>query len=100
MLHKYKIFFFILINKLDKNVISFKKSIENLKFNKLSSSFFNCIKIDYYGKKTSLNQLANIFTENYRTLIIQVWNIQDVNIIYKSIVSLNLNTTFYIQNNS
>ena len=71
----------------DKNIFSHKMTITIDRFDKellsirtgrANSKMLDLIKIDVYGQKMPINQLATITTPDPRTINIQVWDINNV----------------------
>ena len=71
----------------DKNIFSHKMTVTIERFDKellsirtgrANSKMLDLIKIDVYGQKMPINQLATITTPDPRTINIQVWDINNV----------------------
>lgn len=57
---------------------------------KASIGLLEGIKVDYYGTLTPLNQVGNISTPDYHTIVIQPWDKTIISVIEKSILNSNL----------
>ncbi len=78
----------------DKNIFShkmtvtidrFDKELLSIRTGRANSKMLDLIKIDVYGQKMPINQLATITTPDPRTINIQVWDINNVNFIDSAI---------------
>jgi ribosome recycling factor len=57
-----------------KTVSSLKEGYGSLRTGRASASLFDKIKVDYYGDKSPLNQVANISIPEARLIVIQPWD--------------------------
>ena len=71
----------------DKNIFShkmtvtidrFDKELLSIRTGRANSKMLDLIKIDVYGQKMPINQLATITTPDPRTINVQVWDINNV----------------------
>ena len=78
----------------DKNIFShkmtvtidrFDKELLSIRTGRANSKMLDLIKIDVYGQKMPINQLATITTPDPRTINIQVWDINNVTFIDSAI---------------
>ncbi|MDR0599607.1 MAG: ribosome recycling factor [Treponema sp.] len=60
--------------RMKKTVASLKEGYAALRTGRASPSLFDKIRVDYYGEKTPLNQVANISTPEARLIVIQPWD--------------------------
>lgn len=60
--------------RMKKTVASLKEGFASLRTGRASASLFDKIKIDYYGEKSPLNQVANISIPEARLVVIQPWD--------------------------
>ena len=74
--------------RMQKCVTAFRDQLKKLRTGRANTSLIEHIKVDYYGSEMPLNQVANIATEDARTLTISPWE----KAIYKSDLGLNPNT--------
>ena len=71
--------------KMDKTFDVFTKELTSLRTGRASSSMLDLIKVDVYGQKMPVNQLATVTTPDPRTINIQVWDLNNVNLIDSAI---------------
>ena len=71
--------------KMEKSIISFKKDISTLRTGRANINMLDTIKVDVYGQKMPINQLGTITTPEARTISIQVWDLNNVNLIDSAI---------------
>ena len=67
--------------KMDKTFDVFTKELTSLRTGRASSSMLDLIKVDVYGQKMPINQIASVTTPDPRTINIQVWDISNVALI-------------------
>ena len=61
--------------KMLKTIDVFSKDLGSLRTGRANASMLDLIKIDVYGQKMPINQLATVTTPEPRTINIQVWDI-------------------------
>ena len=66
-------------SKMSKTIEVFTKELNSLGTGRANSGMLDLIKVDVYGQKLPINQLATITTPEPRTINIQVWDINNVN---------------------
>ena len=71
--------------KMDKTFNVFINELTSLRTGRANSSMLDLIKVDVYGQKMPINQLATITTPEARTISIQVWDLNNVNLIDSAI---------------
>ena len=71
--------------KMNKTFEVFTKELSALRTGRANSSMLDIIKVDVYGQKMPINQLASITTPEARTINIQVWDLNNVALIDSSI---------------
>ena len=71
--------------KMDKTFEVFIKDLSSLRTGRANSSMLDLIKVDVYGQKMPINQLGTITTPESRVINIQVWDLNNVNLIDSSI---------------
>ncbi|MDR2596343.1 MAG: ribosome recycling factor [Treponema sp.] len=76
--------------KMKKTVLSLKEGFAAIRTGRASASLFDRIKIDYYGEKSPLNQIANISIPEARLIVIQPWDKNLIGEIEKAIRSSEL----------
>ena len=72
-------------DKMNKTLDIFSKELNSLRTGRANASMLDIIKVDVYGQKMPINQLGTITTPEPRTINIQVWDLNNVNLIDASI---------------
>ena len=67
--------------KMTKTLDVFNKELSSLRTGRANASMLDLVKVDVYGQQMPINQLASITTPEPRTINIQVWDINNVNLI-------------------
>ena len=60
--------------KMKKAIVALQADFNTLRTGRASASLFDSIKVDYYGQKTPLNQVASISIPEARLVVIQPWD--------------------------
>ncbi len=81
-----------------KAVQYFKNEIAGLRTGRASTALVEEIKVDYYGSKVPIKQLASISVPEANQIVLQVWDKGAVDLVEKAIVE-NLNITPQKQGN-
>ncbi len=68
-------------DKMTKTLDVFNKELSSLRTGRANASMLDLVKVDVYGQQMPINQLASITTPEPRTINIQVWDINNVNLI-------------------
>jgi ribosome recycling factor len=76
--------------RMKKTIASLKEGYATLRTGRASASLFDKIRVDYYGEKTPLNQVANISSPEARLIVIQPWDKALIGEIEKAIRSSEL----------
>ncbi|MDR1863632.1 MAG: ribosome recycling factor [Treponema sp.] len=76
--------------KMKKTVQSLKDNFASLRTGRASIALFDKIRVDYYGEKSPLNQVANISIPEARLIVIQPWDKALIGEIEKAIRSSEL----------
>ena len=71
--------------RMNKTIASFKKDLSSLRTGRANPAMLDLIRIDVYGQKMPINQLATVTVPEPRTITIQVWDQSLVPLIEKSI---------------
>ena len=71
--------------KMDKTFDVFIKELSSLRTGRANSNMLDLVKVDVYGQKMPINQLATITTPEPRTINIQVWDQNNVTLIDSAI---------------
>jgi len=72
-------------DKMSKTLDLFSKELSSLRTGRANASMLDLVKVDVYGQKMPINQLATITVPEPRTISIQVWDINNVPLIDSSI---------------
>ena len=67
--------------KMDKTYDVFTKELSSLRTGRANTNMLDLVKVDVYGQKMPINQLASITTPEPRTINIQVWDLNNVTLI-------------------
>ena len=67
--------------KMTKTLDVFNKELSSLRTGRANASMLDLVKVDVYGQQMPINQLASITTPEPRIINIQVWDINNVNLI-------------------
>jgi ribosome recycling factor len=76
--------------RMKKTVANLKEGFGALRTGRASPSLFDRIRVDYYGEKSPLNQVANISVPEARLIVIQPWDKALIGEIEKAIRSSEL----------
>ena len=71
--------------KMDKTIEVFNKELSSLRTGRANANMLDLVKVDVYGQKLPINQLGTITTPEARMISIQVWDLNNVNLIDSSI---------------
>ena len=72
-------------DKMTKTLDLFSKELSSLRTGRANASMLDLVKVDVYGQKMPINQLATITVPEPRTINVQVWDINNVNLIDSAI---------------
>ena len=67
--------------KMDKTFDVFIKELSSLRTGRANASMLDLIKVDVYGQKMPINQIGTITTPEARTINIQVWDLNNVQLV-------------------
>jgi len=76
--------------KMEKSVGSLKEGFATLRTGRASAALFDKIRVDCYGEKSPLNQVANVSVPEARLIVIQPWDKNLIGEIEKAIRSSEL----------
>ena len=79
--------------RMQKCVSAFRDQLKKLRTGRAHTSLIEHIKVDYYGSEMPLNQVANLATEDARTITITPWEKSMVSVIEKAILKSDLGLT-------
>ena len=71
--------------KMNKTIEIFNKDLGSLRTGRANANMLDLVKVDVYGQKMPINQLGTITTPEPRMINIQVWDLNNVNLIDSSI---------------
>ena len=71
--------------KMDKAIDVFSKELSSLRTGRANAAMLDLIKVDVYGQQMPINQIGSITTPEPRMINIQVWDLNNVNLIDSSI---------------
>ena len=72
-------------SKMSKTIDIFDKELGSLRTGRANSNMLDLVRVDVYGQKMPINQLGTITTPEPRMISIQVWDLNNVNLIDSSI---------------
>ncbi|MBO4704802.1 MAG: ribosome recycling factor [Spirochaetaceae bacterium] len=76
--------------RMKKTVASLKDEFNTIRTGRASASLFDKVRVDYYGEKTPLSQVATISIPEARMVVIQPWDKGLIKEIEKGILSADL----------
>lgn len=79
--------------KMQSAIEAVKKQFTTIRTGRAHPSLVEAIKVDYYGTKTLLKQLANVTAPEARMLVIQPWDKGSVSAIEKAILASDVGIT-------
>ena len=71
--------------KMDKTIEVFTKELTSLRTGRANANMLDLVKVDVYGQQMPINQVASITTPEARMINIQVWDLNNVNLIDSAI---------------
>ena len=71
--------------KMDKTIEVFSKELSSLRTGRANANMLDLVKVDVYGQKMPINQLGTVTTPEARMINIQVWDLNNVNLIDSAI---------------
>ena len=72
-------------SKMTKTLDVFSKELNSLRTGRASTSMLDLVKVEVYGQNMPINQLGTITTPEPRTINIQLWDINNVNLVDSAI---------------
>ena len=76
--------------RMQKSVAALVEALKKIRTGRAHPSILDSVQVSYYGAETPLNQLANVSTEDGRTLMISPWEKPMISEIEKAIMKSNL----------
>ena len=77
-------------SKMKKAFVVFNSDLGSLRTGRANATMLDIIKVDVYGQKMSVNQIATISTPEPRLITVQVWDQNNVTLIDSAIKKSNL----------
>ena len=71
--------------KMDKTIDVFNRELSSLRTGRANANMLDLVKVDVYGQKMPINQLGTITIPEPRMINIQVWDLNNVNLIDSSV---------------
>ncbi len=71
--------------KMDKTIEVFTKELTSLRTGRANASMLDLVKVDVYGQAMPLNQVSSITTPDARTINIQIWDLNNVQLVDSAI---------------
>jgi len=72
-------------SKMQKTIDVFFKELSSLRTGRANANMLDLVRVDVYGQKMPINQLGSITTPEARMINIQVWDLNNVNLIDSAI---------------
>ncbi len=79
--------------RMGKTLKAFKEEVSRVRTGRASVSLLEGIKVDYYGTKMPITQLATVTVQEARYIIIQPWDVSAIKEIEKAIMESDLGLT-------
>ena len=67
--------------KMDKAIEVFSKELSSLRTGRANASMLDLIKVDVYGQQMPINQIGSITTPEPRMINVQVWDVNNVQLV-------------------
>ena len=71
--------------KMDKTIEVFTKELTSLRTGRANANMLDLVKVDVYGQQMPINQVASITTPEARMINIQVWDLNNVQLVDSAI---------------
>ena len=85
--------------RMDASIQSSRSEMGGIRAGRASPSMLDSIKVEAYGQKMNINQVANITTPDARTINIDIWDHANVNLVDKSLRESDLGINPTIEGN-
>ena len=76
--------------KMEAVIEDFKRKLSNVRTGRATVGLLDTVMVDYYGTPTPLNQMASVAVPEPQLLTVQPWDMSQVNVVEKAIISANL----------
>ena len=80
----------VCVEKMNKSITALKDEYNTIRTGRASSSLFDKVRVDYYGEKTPLSQVATVSIPEARMVVIQPWDKNLITEIEKAILKSEL----------
>lgn len=77
-------------SKMEKSIASFKDSLNTIRTGRASASIFDKVRVEYYGSKSPLNQVATVSIPDARSVVISPFDKSLITEIEKAILTADL----------
>lgn len=77
-------------SRMEKSIASFKEALGTIRTGRASASIFDKVRVDYYGSKSPLNQVATVSIPDARSVIIAPFDKSLITEIEKAILTADL----------
>ena len=67
--------------KMDKSIEAFTKELSSLRTGRANAAMLDLVKVDVYGQQMPINQIGSITTPEPRMINIQVWDVNNVQLV-------------------
>ncbi len=85
--------------RMEASIQSSKSEMSGIRAGRASPSMLDSIKVEAYGQKMNINQVANITTPDARTINIDIWDQANVNFVDKAVRESDLGINPMIEGN-
>ena len=85
--------------RMNSSIQSSKSEMSGIRAGRASPSMLDSIKIEAYGQKMNINQLANITTPDARSINVDIWDQANVNLVDKALRESDLGINPMIEGN-
>ena len=85
--------------RMDASIQSSRSEMSGIRAGRASPSMLDSIKVEAYGQKMNINQIANITTPDARTINIDIWDQANVNLVDKAVRESDLGINPMIEGN-
>lgn len=86
--------------RMEKSIESYKTQITKIRTGRAHPSLLDSIQVEYYGAPTPLRQVANVVTEDARTLAVSVFDRTLISAVEKAIMTSDLRIESFISRSS
>lgn len=80
----------VCVEKMNKSITALKDEYNTIRTGRASASLFDKVRVDYYGEKTPLSQVATVSIPEARMVVIQPWDKNLITEIEKAILKSEL----------